>query len=110
MLFSYGKGEYFEGTKRASGELVLGEHKFYLRGASGDLVQTYVPLEKIERIKRTWSGLELHVRPTMVSSYRALIKGQARHLRELLKDLVARRGLRKRFLFPEWSDQDFFGR
>ena len=104
MEFSYGHGIYVEGEKKFEGQIVLGEHKLFLRDASGDLAQTYVPVEKIERIRKTNLGLEVTVRPSIYFRYTALIKGDRQHISELVKDIVRRRGLKRRFLKNEWAE------
>ncbi len=110
MLFSYGNGEYCERGKSFRGEIVLGEHKLYLRRDQDDLAQTYVPLEKIERIRMTWSGLEVQVRPSVAASYAAVIKGSRARINDLARDLARERKLVKRFLKKEWVDETFFDR
>lgn len=106
MLFSFGEGEYFRGSQRFGGQIILGEHKLYLKGPQGELPLTFIPLEKIVRMRRTLAGLEFYVRASMLESYAVLIKGQRRLLSELIKELSARRGLKKQFLRAEWVDRD----
>ncbi len=103
MLFSYGDGVYIEGEKNLKGEIILGEHKLYLKGPQGDLAATYIPLEKIVKIQKKVGGFAVFVRTTLTVSYTAVLKG-GKHINSLLKDLVQRRGLKKRFLRREWVD------
>ncbi len=105
MEFSYGNGTYREGSKRMDGEIVLGEHKLYLRTSEGDLAQTYVPLEKIEKVTKRGSSAEFHVRPSLSFRYIAMIQGESKYIVELIKDIVQRRGLKKKFLRKEWIDE-----
>jgi hypothetical protein len=105
MEFSYGAGEYVEGDKKIEGKIILSEHKLYLKGPQGDLAQSYIPLEKIEGLRKTTHGMEVHVRPSLAYRYVALIKGENKHLSELTKDIVERRGLKKRFLRNEWVEE-----
>jgi len=107
MLFSYGQGTFIEGEKRFQGQIILGEHKLYLKDASGDLAQTYVPLEKIERIRKIKSGIEVHVRPSTYFRYMALLHGEKKHLSSLVRDIVQRRGLKKQFLKNEWVESEY---
>ncbi|MBN1869692.1 MAG: hypothetical protein JW847_03845 [Candidatus Omnitrophica bacterium] len=106
MEFSYGQGAYLEGNKKLEGQILLSEHRLYLKDKNGDLAQTYVPLEKIERIRKTRQGIEIHVRPTIYYRFTALIKGERKFLSELTRDLVQRRGFRKRFLKNEWTESE----
>ena len=107
MLFSYGEGEFVERGRCFRGRIVLGSHKLYLRGVQGDLPQTYIPLEKILELRRRWSGLCVLVRPSPVSQYEVMIRGQRKLLAGLALDLVSRRGLKKKSLFAHWWDPGF---
>ena len=107
MEFSYGQGIYIEGEKKLEGQIILGQHKLYLRDANGDLAQTYVPLEKIERVQKTGSHIEVHVRPSTSYRYVALFKGEKKHLSSLVRDIVKRRGLKKQFLKNVWVESEY---
>ncbi len=115
MIFSYGNGEYLEGNIHVKGQIILGEHRLYLKGAQGDLTQTYIPLEKIERIKIKSRGarlrapameIEVHVRPSLIVKYVVLLTGEKTHLSNLVKDIVKCRGFKKKFLKKEWFDDE----
>ena len=105
--FSYGNGTYAEGDKRLEGEIILGEHKLDLKDDNGDLAQTYSPLEKIYRSRKTRQGVEVHARPSTYYKYVALICGERKHVSSLIKDLVKRRGLKKQFLKSEWIESEY---
>lgn len=105
--FSYGHGKYIEGDKRIEGQIILSENKLYLKDANGDLAQTYIPLEKIERIRKSRQGVEVHVRPSIYTRYVAFLTGEKKYLSELVKDLVQRRGLKKQFLKNEWIETEY---
>jgi len=107
MEFSYGQGVYDEEGKKFEGQIILSEHKLYLKGADGDLAQTYIPLEKIERLRKMRQGVEIYVRPSISSRYVASLKGENKYLSELIRDLVQRRGLKKRFLRNEWIESEY---
>lgn len=104
MQVTFGPGTYIEGQINLSGEIILGEHKLYLKSAQGDLTSTYIPMEKIELLKQTARGIELHVRPTISHRYAAVIEGEKSSLSELVREIVDRRGLKKRFLRKEWVE------
>ena len=106
MEFSYGQGTYTEGDKRLEGQIILGDHKLYLRNSDGDLAQSYIPIEKIERIKKIRSGIEVHTRPSLYYRYVAVFTGDRKHLSSLVKDIVKRRGLKKKFLKSEWVETE----
>lgn len=107
MEFAYGQGIYIEGDKKLEGQIILGEHKLYLKDTAGDLAQTYIPLEKIERIRKTGAGIEILTRPSIYFRYSALLKGQKKHLSDLVRDIVRRRGLKKQFLKNEWIEREY---
>jgi len=107
MEFSYGQGIYIEGEKRLEGQIILGEHKLYLKDVNGDLAQTYIPMEKIERIQKTGSQVEVYVRLSTYSRYVALFKGEKKHLSSLVRDIVQRRGLKKKFLKNVWVESEY---
>ena len=107
MEFSYGQGIFIEGEKRFEGQIILGEHKLFLKDANGDLALTYIPLEKIERIGMVKSGAEVHVRPSTYFRYKVLFKGEKKHLSDLVRDIVQRRGLKKQFLKNEWIESEY---
>jgi len=104
MEFSYGPGQFIEGDKKFKGEIILGQYKLYLRDSSGDLAQTYIPLDKIERIRQTRRGVEIYVRLSIYFRYVTLFEGERQHITELIKDLVKKRALKKQFLKNEWIE------
>jgi len=104
MEFSYDTGIYIEGDKKIAGQIILSEHKLYLKNSKGELAQTYIPLEKIERICKVKGGLELNVRPSLAYRYTAYIKGKSKRMSELAEEIVKRRGLKKKFLKNEWVE------
>jgi len=75
-----------------------------LKGATGDLTATYIPLEKIEKIKLKGPTMEIQVRPSITIRYVAVIRGEREQMKELAKDIVARRGLKKKLLKKEWVE------
>lgn len=104
MDVTYGQGEYIEDQKHFDGKVILSEHKLFLRGSEGDYAPTYIPLEKIEKIKQTGSGLEVYVFPGIMSRYVAVFKMEKVKMKELVLDLVSRRGLKKKFFSNVWED------
>jgi len=105
MEFSYGEGLFIEGEKKINGTIILSEHKLFLKGSEGDLTSTYLPLEKIEKIKKIDRGIQVHVRPSLAYRYVAVIKGKNNNISELINDIVKRRQLKKQFLRNEWKEQ-----
>ena len=104
MEFSYGQGVYIQGNRKLEGQIILGEHKLYLRNSAEDLALTYVPLEKIERIRKTKLGIEVHACLSISNRYVVLLRGEKKYLSDLVRDIAQRRGLKKRFLKKEWVE------
>ena len=105
LEFSYGQGGYQDDQQQAKGEIILGPHKLYLRGPEGDLVRTYVPLDKIERMTRKGDTVTLFIRPSMSLRYVVSFKGDRTLMEDLTRDIAQRRGLKKRFLRTEWFEE-----
>ena len=104
----FGEGYYIEGSKSYKGKIAVDEHKFYLIGPEGDFAQSYVPLGKIERIRQTRQGVELRVKLSAANSFNALIKGKRQELSKLVKYLVRKLNLKKKFLKKEWAGEISF--
>ncbi|MCD4780484.1 MAG: hypothetical protein K8S27_08060 [Candidatus Omnitrophica bacterium] len=105
FTFSYGQGIYQESEHSISGQIILGEHKLYLRDQNGDLASTYIPLEKINRLKLNKDELILYVSPMISHQYVVHLKGARKSIEELTRDLVGRRGLKKKFWIKEWFEE-----
>lgn len=105
MQFSYGHGVYIEKDKHIEGVIILSDYKLFLKGEQGDLTSTYVPLDKIERIRKVTGGVEIYVRPSLAYRFVSVIKGSNKNIGELIKDLVKKRQLKKRFLLNEWTEE-----
>ena len=105
MELFFGQGVYKESNRTFEGQIVLSDHKLFLKNGQEDLTKTYVPLEKIERIKKKFSSLEIYVRPSMTSKYSATFKGERRQISQLLNEIVHRRQLKKKFLKQEWIEK-----
>jgi len=105
MEITYGNGVFIEGEKKFEGTIVLSEHKLFLKYSNSDLPQTYVPLEKIERMKLSGGAVDVQVRPTLYLQYVATFKGERSQIKSLTLELVQRRGLRKKFLRNEWIEE-----
>lgn len=104
MEFSYGDGQFREGKSVFKGEIILGEYKLYLRKDRQEIPQTFVPVEKIDLIRFRGRTLSVSFRPNTVEHYVIVLRGEGKLIRELLKDIVNRRGLKKRFWKNEWYE------
>ena len=100
----YGQGIYKDGKSELEGEIVLREHKLFLRSSAGEWAQSFIPLEKISWIRQRSGHLEVYVCLSSVSRYTVLIEGAARDMHALAKELAKRRGFKKRFLKNEWAE------
>jgi len=104
MEIEFSEGIFNESDRITKGVIVLSDHKLYLKGPEGDITQTYIPLEKIETLKLTGSSLSLFVRPGVSYYFTIVIKGNRLKISELTKELVLRRGFKKKFLRKEWIE------
>lgn len=106
LSFSYGDGEYKRGRSFYKGQIVLSEHKLYLKDADGEIADTFIPLEKIYRIQIGFLGntLWIYVRLSQFIQFEAKIKGVSKNIRPLLRDLVERRQLQRKGWHQEWVD------
>ena len=101
----YGEGVYLAEGKRYQGKIILDE-KLYIKGER-EYPETYVPLEKIEAVRIKGNRMEIKVTPSMITAYIAVIEGKNKELKRLIKDLVLRLGLRKKFLKAEWVGEPY---
>jgi len=100
----YGEGLYIEGDRKLKGRIVIEGNRLYLSGIYGAST-TYIPLEKIERLRYVRGGLEIKVKLSAANIVRAVISLPAKDIQRLTKDLVKRLHLKKRFLKREWSGE-----
>jgi hypothetical protein len=100
----YGHGQYIEDKKVFHGDIVLSEHKLYLISNGEDLTQTYIPLEKIQRIKKSSSALEIKFRTNVLSMYQVRLKAEKKDIDSLASEIIFRRRLKKRLLSNEWVE------
>ena len=102
MLFTYGPGKFVETHKEFAGEVVLSEHKVYLRNDGEDLPQTYVPLEKIESIRQKGQQVFFFVRTSIHFTMEPCFIVSKDKVDELIRDIVSYRGFKKSFWQKKW--------
>lgn len=102
MEIEFANGRYIEGNRELEGTVVLSADKLFLRTAQGEMPLTFIPLEKIIRLRLKPKSLWLEVRPTIVTGYRASIVAPQESLSRLTKILIERLHFRKVFLKKEW--------
>lgn len=100
----YGKGYYSEGKKHLEGRIVVDASRLYVAGER-DYASTYVPLEKIEKIRHIRGGLEVSVKFSAANRVKIVVSLPGRSIRQLTKDLVERLHLKKVFLKREWCGE-----
>ncbi|MCA9409353.1 MAG: hypothetical protein H6755_04965 [Candidatus Omnitrophica bacterium] len=105
MEITYGQGTYQEKNKKFTGQIILSDHKVFIKTPQEDLPQTFIPLEKIERLKQSSNSVDIQVRLTIMIMYTATITGQKKNISDLVKDIVKRRGLKKKFFKNEWIEE-----
>jgi len=104
--FSYGPGRCWREGKEYFGQIILSRHKLYLRNEQGDLSLTFIPLEKIYKVRFFWNRLEVLVRPSSFTQFTAVITGERREMKGLVRDLAGRRGFSRKKFGLEWVDPD----
>ncbi len=106
LTFAYGEMEYRRGRRIYHGQVILTGHKLYVKGHEGEIAETFIPLEKIYKIKIFWNVLRVYVRPSSVMEFHVKIIGPAQSLRSLVSDLVDHRQMQRRLFGLEWIDPD----
>ncbi len=106
MEIVYGQGKYLDGASDFEGDIVLSEYKLFLRGAAGDWAQTFIPLEKIKKVRLVGDSMEISVCLSQVSRYTVKIKGENKNIKALAKELAVRRGFKKSFVWNVWVETE----
>lgn len=104
MIKKYGKGYYKENHRRYAGVVCIDRSRLYIEGEK-NTAGTYVPLEKIVKVKVVAGGVEITARLAAANVLRVIISLPSRALRGLIKDIVGTLHLKKRFLRREWSGE-----
>ncbi|MFH1359527.1 MAG: hypothetical protein ABIJ41_00625 [Candidatus Omnitrophota bacterium] len=99
---SFGHGTYREGTKIIKGQIILSPEKLFLKGPQEEYSATFIPVDKIETIRKVSGGLELYIRPTPIINYRAYLSADPRMIDELIQELVRSLKFQKCFLRHQW--------
>lgn len=106
LAFTYGKGKYIHPEAQTEGEIILNEHKLYLKSDKGEeLAQTFTPLDKIQRMTRSDNRLRFHIRLTVSFQYDVQFIGEKKRIKELAQDIAKSCGLKKAFWKDEWVGQ-----
>jgi len=106
VSFSYGPGRYLRDGREFTGQIILDAHKLFLKGGQGELSLTFIPLEKIYKVRFFWNRLKVFVRPSSFTQFTAVITGERREMQGLVRDLAQRRGFRRKKFGLEWVDPD----
>ena len=101
----YGVGFYLGGGRKYQGKICL-DDKLYIKGEE-DYPETYIPLEKIKAIRIKRGRMQLKVNPSLLTAYTATIGGDRKELKRLIKNIVKKLGLKKKFLKSEWVGETY---
>lgn len=104
MDLTYGQGKFIEKDNVYAGNIILSEHKLFLKKANEDLPQTYVPLEKIEAVTLKNNAAYFFVRQSLHFQYTTCFQGDSKNIKELVSEIVSRRGFKKKFLQNKWVE------
>ncbi|MFH1856594.1 MAG: hypothetical protein ABH836_05125 [Candidatus Omnitrophota bacterium] len=102
MEREYAEGFYIESSKKYEGVIAVDGSKLYLKTGQGNLTDTYLPLDKIQKIKKLRRGIEITVKLSAVNGYMAVIRSKKQPLAGLIKYLVNKLNMKKKFLKREW--------
>jgi len=101
---NYGPVKYIEGDRFIEGELILDENRLYI---SSDTVSssTYIPLDKVIFLRKKFNGVEIQAKLSAINSLfvKILIPTNAKN--RLIKSIVNKQKLTKKFLRREWVGQ-----
>ena len=107
ITFSYGQGHFIQDDKQFEGEIILTEHKLYLRDEGHqEIAMTFVPLEKIDWVQLIGNQMTVHVKPNLYFQYVAIFQGQKKKMKELAVDLAKVRGFKKKLFQSYWYEGD----
>lgn len=102
---TYGNGKYIHDRQVYSGQIILSEYKLFIRRGGEDIIDSYLPLDKITCVRLAGSRVWVHVKPTLYFQYTVEFQGSARDITSLAHELVSRRGLKKKWLRREWNEE-----
>lgn len=103
MDVTYGNGQCVVDGKTFHGRLILGDVKLFLRSMEGeDVPSSFIPVDRIEWLKKTSDGFIVQIRQTLSIQYHAQYIVEGPFLNDLIQELVKRCGLKKRFFKNEW--------
>lgn len=107
MDVTYGDGMFIDGNQKFQGRIILSEHKLFFRKDNEDIAQTFIPLEKIRKITRSGKGIWVFVRLSQTNVHKVLMIGKHKLIKELVEEIVKRRGFKKKILRKEWIDPNY---
>ena len=101
----FGEGIFVYRERKFKGKILL-DTKLYICGEK-EYVETYIPLEKIERVKLRKNRIEIDVTPSIVSAYTVVIYSDKKNLKKLAHFLAEKLGLKKKILKSEWYGKPY---
>jgi len=101
---NYGPVKYIEGDRFIEGELILDENRLYI---SLDTVSssTYIPLDKVILLRKKFNGVEIQAKLSAINSLFVRIVIANNYKKRLIKDIVNKQKLKKKFFKSEWVGQ-----
>ncbi|HNS32550.1 MAG TPA: hypothetical protein PKN36_06200 [bacterium] len=94
---------FMQDSLKKEGTPVL-DNKLYLQDFKGDIIlETLIPIEKIEFMARRGNMLEIRVFPSAIASCSVFLSSRSkRSLRKLALDIAAKVHMKKRFFLDYW--------
>jgi len=107
MMKKFGEGIFLERNKRYKGNIIIDNYKIYLEG-NEPFVDTFIPLEKINLVKRKKTEIIVYIKPTSISRRIVAISGKNKVIADILHTLIEKLNLKKRFLRSIWIGRPAF--
>jgi hypothetical protein len=98
---NYSKAKYIEANRVIEGDLILDESRLYIANSNVSS-STYIPLDKIVNLKKNFKSVEIKAKLSAINSIKAKIILPRAAANSLVKELVARLNLKKKFLRRQW--------
>jgi hypothetical protein len=103
----YGQGTYVEEQKRIIGQIVIDQDRLYV-ACGNKKTSTSIPLEKVSLIKYTRRGFNIKTKLSPVNVIETHIILPLANRKKLVKDIVKRFNLKKKFFRKIWTGQPVY--
>lgn len=99
-----------DGSLKYKGDLIIDNYKLFIQTHNKPQVETYTPLDKIELIEKKSNGMIIRVKLSPVNSRSIFLETDKKTRDIIIKSLVDRLNLKKKFLKSVWIGKPTFRR